>query len=75
MKSIRGGKSIRWGLAVLGLAMLCAPAAAQNRPSVGNLPAVGTMLPDVTVFDDQGKKFSTAQLRGHHSVLVFGCLT
>ncbi len=40
-----------------------------------NMPAVGSMLPHVTVYDDQGNEFSTKSLRGHYSVLVTGCLT
>ena len=39
------------------------------------LPEVGSMLPDVTVNDEDGKEFSTESLKGHYSVLVFGCLT
>lgn len=39
------------------------------------LPAVGTALPVVKAFDDQGIEFSTASLRGSYTVLVFGCLT
>lgn len=38
-------------------------------------PAVGDPLPDVSVYDADGKPFETSQLRGHYSVLVFGCLT
>ncbi len=41
----------------------------------GQVPAVGTMLPDVAVIDEQGEKFSTSSLRGSYTVLVFGCLT
>lgn len=39
------------------------------------LPAVGTVVPDVNVFDAEGNVFSTKTLREHYSVLVFGCLT
>lgn len=38
-------------------------------------PAVGAALPEVTLRDDRGEEFSTAKLRGHYTVLVFGCLT
>jgi hypothetical protein len=41
----------------------------------GQVPAVGTMLPIVSAFDEQGEKFSTSSLRGSYTVLVFGCLT
>lgn len=46
-----------------------------GRGTGGNLPEVGTMLPDVSLYDDEGKEFSTTSLRGQYSVLVFGCLT
>ena len=39
------------------------------------VPKVGTQLPGVQLFDDQGKPFKLSSLRGHYSVLVFGCLT
>ncbi len=40
-----------------------------------DLPRVGSLLPEVSAFDEQGNEFSTGTLRGHYSVLVFGCLT
>ncbi len=46
-----------------------------SRGSGGNLPAVGTMVPDISLYDDHGNEFSTTSLRGQYSVLVFGCLT
>ncbi len=36
---------------------------------------VGSMLPDVDVYDAEGQVVSTASLRGSYTVLVFGCLT
>lgn len=45
------------------------------RGSGGRLPEVGSMLPDVLLYDDRGEEFSTSSLRGQYSVLVFGCLT
>lgn len=36
---------------------------------------VGSPIPDVTVFDAEGKELSLNALRGSHAVLVFGCLT
>ena len=36
---------------------------------------VGSPMPEVTVFDEDGKPFETAALKGKYSVLVFGCLT
>jgi len=39
------------------------------------LPQVGTRMPDVQIFDAEGEPFSTRDLKGDYSVLVFGCLT
>jgi cytochrome oxidase Cu insertion factor (SCO1/SenC/PrrC family) len=36
---------------------------------------VGSLLPEVTLYDEHGEEFSTTSLREHYSVLVFGCLT
>lgn len=36
---------------------------------------VGSPVPDVTIYDAQGKELSLNALRGSHAVLVFGCLT
>ena len=36
---------------------------------------VGSPMPEVTVFDEDGKPFETASLKGKYSVVVFGCLT
>ncbi len=36
---------------------------------------IGKTLPSVNIFDDQGKEFSTASLKGSYTVLTFGCLT
>lgn len=38
-------------------------------------PLIGDPLPEVEVFDLDGKPFSTASMKGHYSVLTFGCLT
>ena len=38
-------------------------------------PAIGDALPDLTVYSPDGKEVKTSSLRGHHTVLVFGCLT
>jgi cytochrome oxidase Cu insertion factor (SCO1/SenC/PrrC family) len=73
--------SFRTLVVVSGLACLMAGSAPgqQNRPGNrgpgGELPAVGSMLPDVALYDEHGEEFSTTSLRGQHSVLVFGCLT
>ncbi len=38
-------------------------------------PAVGDTLPLLNGFDAKGHPWNTGQLRGKHTVLVFGCLT
>jgi len=38
-------------------------------------PAIGDMLPDLTIYTPDGKELKTSSWRGHHTVLVFGCLT
>ncbi|MBM3971656.1 MAG: hypothetical protein FJ302_17625 [Planctomycetes bacterium] len=38
-------------------------------------PVVGDTLPDVSVYSPNGTAFKTSDLRGHYTVLTFGCLT
>ena len=38
-------------------------------------PKVGDPLPDVTAVDADGNEFKLSSLKGHYTVLVFGCLT
>jgi cytochrome oxidase Cu insertion factor (SCO1/SenC/PrrC family) len=38
-------------------------------------PAIGSQVPDLTVYDADGKPFPLRQLKGDYTVLVFGCLT
>ncbi|MFP6618625.1 MAG: hypothetical protein VB877_04700 [Pirellulaceae bacterium] len=38
-------------------------------------PAIGQPLPNVKLYTADGKEFSTSQLKGSYTVLVFGCLT
>jgi hypothetical protein len=38
-------------------------------------PLVGDPLPDVMVYRADGQPLRTSDLRGHYSVLTFGCLT
>lgn len=40
-----------------------------------NLPAVGSQLPNVEIFDDRGQVLPTEELKGNYTVLVFGCMT
>ena len=36
---------------------------------------IGQPLPDLTVFDESGAKFQLADVKGKHTVIVFGCMT
>ncbi|MBM4089831.1 MAG: hypothetical protein FJ276_10445 [Planctomycetes bacterium] len=38
-------------------------------------PKVGEKAPDIQLYDAEGRPFRLGQLRGHYTVLVFGCLT
>ncbi len=38
-------------------------------------PAVGDPFPDLVVYDPKGQEVKTSSLRGHYTVLTFGCLT
>jgi cytochrome oxidase Cu insertion factor (SCO1/SenC/PrrC family) len=49
--------------------------AQRDREFVTSLPAAGDPLPDVSVYTPEGRPLHTADLRGHYTVLVFGCLT
>ena len=67
---------------VAALAMLACsvPSSAQRRKAseeefVRQPPAVGDALPDVTVYDSRGNEVGASSLRGHYTVLTFGCLT
>ena len=46
-----------------------------GQPFQGSGPALGQPLPDITVYDAQGKEFKLSSLKGDYSGLVFGCLT
>lgn len=69
-------------LLVLALftASMVTPAQAQRmqqreKAFLKSKPLIGEMLPDVTVYSPDGTPFRTADLRGHYTVLTFGCLT
>lgn len=36
---------------------------------------LGQTLPDLTIFDERGGKFRLTDVKGKHTVIVFGCLT
>ena len=46
-----------------------------GQPFQGSGPVLGQSLPDLWVYDAQGKEFNLSSLKGNYSVLVFGCLT
>lgn len=62
-------------VAALPAAALAQPPKKDEEAFVKEKPAVGDVLPDVTVYGADGKEVKTSELRGHHTVLVFGCLT
>ena len=73
----------RLSLLVMGLVVAALPVGAAAQPEkkrseedfVKEKPAVGDPLPDVTVYAPDGKEVKTSDLRGHYTVLTFGCLT
>ena len=66
-----------------GLALVLAAPAAVGQPRreqkeedfLKGKPAVGDVIPDLTVYTSDGKEVKTSDLRGHYTVLTFGCLT
>ena len=41
-----------------------------------NMPKIGSLVPNVSVFDSEGRNFALREkLKGRHAVIVFGCLT
>jgi cytochrome oxidase Cu insertion factor (SCO1/SenC/PrrC family) len=72
----------KWLLVSLALVAMSSPVQAQRKKLKVNedeflkeAPGVGDKLPDVTVYSPTGTEFKTADLRGHYTVLTFGCLT
>ena len=51
------------------------PGRAPGGRSQGSGVLLGQPLPDITVYDAEGKEFKLSSLKGDYSVLVFGCLT
>jgi cytochrome oxidase Cu insertion factor (SCO1/SenC/PrrC family) len=66
-------------LALFVTGLLAAPAwgqAGREDPEwVKQSPTVGEAFPDLTVYTADGKEFKTSSLRGHYTVIDFGCLT
>ncbi|MBC7852549.1 MAG: hypothetical protein IAF94_03850 [Pirellulaceae bacterium] len=72
-------RSLAFSIAVV-VAMLPTVTWAQRKKAseedfVKEKPAVGDQFPDVVVYDPHGKEVKTSDLRGHYTVLTFGCLT
>jgi cytochrome oxidase Cu insertion factor (SCO1/SenC/PrrC family) len=65
----------------VGVLLAAVPAVLAQQPKksgedfVKEKPAVGDVIPDVTVYTPDGKEFKTSELRGHYTVITFGCLT
>jgi cytochrome oxidase Cu insertion factor (SCO1/SenC/PrrC family) len=74
---------MRWLLLLLlGVAAFAALAPAPPRRDanpdeqfVRDRPTLGDPLPNLTVYTPDGTEVKTADLRGHYTVLTFGCLT
>ncbi len=48
----------------------------ERRGSSENMPKVGSLIPNVSAFDSEGRNFALREkLKGRHTVIVFGCLT
>ena len=66
-------------LSALLAGVLAGPISAQSGKEdpewVKKSPTIGEALPDLTVYTADGKEFKTSSLRGHYTVLAFGCLT
>ena len=74
------GRVLGGGVAAVALMVALAPPAFAQREKkdeefLKEKPLVGDQLPDLTVYTPDGKEFKTADLRGHYTVLTFGCLT
>jgi hypothetical protein len=73
-------KTVIWLKVLLALAIQPGIASAQERKKseaefVRSRPAIGDAIPDVVIYDSTGKEVRTSELRGHYTVLTFGCLT
>ena len=48
----------------------------ERRGGAESMPKVGSLIPDVSVFDSEGRNFILREnFKGRHTVIVFGCLT
>lgn len=67
---------------MLALAFVAFPAGVQAQKMqereedfLRSKPLIGDQLPDVTIYSPDGTPSKTGDLRGHYTVLTFGCLT
>jgi cytochrome oxidase Cu insertion factor (SCO1/SenC/PrrC family) len=71
--------SHRAGLhSLLMIGLFAGPVTAQGKEDpewVKQSPTIGEAFPDLTVYTADGKEFKTSSLRGHYTVIDFGCLT
>lgn len=68
----------RFALALLAASLPISASAQQKKSEedfVKEKPAIGDALPELTVYSPDGTEFKTADLKGHYTVLTFGCLT
>ncbi|MBL8819210.1 MAG: redoxin domain-containing protein [Planctomyces sp.] len=68
-------------LIALIVVSFCSQSSAQQRMQereeefLSQKPLIGDALPEVTVFNSDGSSFRTGDLKGHYTVLTFGCMT
>ncbi|MEX2174579.1 MAG: hypothetical protein WD872_09465 [Pirellulaceae bacterium] len=70
-------------LLVVALVLACSPPLVlaqqrmqeREREFLRSKPRIDDPLPDVTIYAADGSPLKTADLRGHYTVLTFGCLT
>ena len=67
---------------ILSLAVVVVPTDAQAQKMqereedfLRSKPLMGDKLPDLTVYAPDGTPLQTSEMRGHYTVLTFGCLT
>ena len=46
-----------------------------NRQFDAGAPHIGESLPNIAGLDEEGRELRLSNLKGQHTVLVFGCLT
>jgi cytochrome oxidase Cu insertion factor (SCO1/SenC/PrrC family) len=59
----------------LSINVACLGQGGMNGRFEASSPAVGQPLPEVMLFDAAGDEVKLHEIKGHYTVLVFGCLT